>query len=208
MLIAGELSYLFAYLPALHKNLFPLKELMIKNTYKYITIGIAAAASVLSLNLTSCVTIPKGAKAVRPFDRSKYLGSWYEIARMDFKFEKGLNHVTATYSLINDQTIRVDNKGYDMNSKKWKESIGKAKFVGNPAEARLKVSFFGPFYAGYSVIAIDPEYRYALIAGNNLKYMWLLSRGKSMPAQVRERYLSIAEELGYDTAQLVWTDQR
>ncbi len=178
-----------------------------KHTKVYIAIGLAGAAA-LALSFSSCVAIPKGAKAVTPFDKNKYLGTWYEIARMDFKFEKGLERVTATYSLIDENTIRVDNKGYSIKEKKWKESIGKARLAGDPSEGRLKVSFFGPFYAGYNVIAIDPDYHYALIAGNNLNYLWLLSREKTMPEEIKESYLKQARALGYDTGKLVWTNQK
>jgi len=173
-----------------------------------VLIGLAAAAAAaVTVSLTSCVTIPKGAKAVQPFDKQQYLGTWYEIARMDFKFERGLERVTATYSMLNDNTIRVDNKGYSTKDQKWKESIGKAKLAGQASEGRLKVSFFGPFYAGYNIIAIDPDYRYALIAGNNLNYLWLLSRDKTMPQKVKDNYLGIARSLGYRTEKLVWTNQ-
>ena len=165
--------------------------------------GISAA---VVISAASCVSIPKGAVAVKPFDKGRYLGTWYEIARMDFKFEKNLSDVTATYSLNPDGSIKVDNKGYDYVNKKWKESIGKAKLLNGDGEARLKVSFFGPFYAGYNVIAIDPDYRYALVAGNNLDYLWLLSREKSIPANVRTAYLRQAQNLGYDVHQLVWTN--
>lgn len=174
----------------------------------YIVIGLTAAiVTTLVLSLSSCVSIPNGATAVKPFDKNKYLGTWYEIARMDFKFEKGLDHVTATYSLTDDNTIRVDNRGYSARDQKWKESIGRAKFAGELSEGRLKVSFFGPFYAGYNVIAIDPAYRYALIAGNNLKYLWLLSKEKTMPTDIKDKYLAQARMLGYDTNQLIWTKQ-
>jgi len=178
------------------------------NKRKYIAIGLAGAAiAAIAISFSSCVSIPKGAKAVRPFQKDKYLGTWYEIARFDFKFEKNLDHVTATYSLVNDKTIRVDNKGFDVKKRKWKESIGKAKLVGEANEGRLKVSFFGPFYAGYNVIAIDPEYKYALIAGNNLEYLWLLSREKTMPFQIKQQYLANAKALRYDTSRLIWTKQ-
>lgn len=178
------------------------------NQKKYIIAGLAGAAAIaLTFGISSCVSIPRGAKAVRPFDRDKYLGTWYEIARMDFRFEKGLDHVNATYSLIDKETIRVDNKGYSVKDKKWKESIGKARLAGGPSEGRLKVSFFGPFYAGYNVIAIDPDYRYALVAGNNLNYLWLLSREKTMPKEIIEKYLEQARALGYKTDKLVWTNQ-
>lgn len=175
---------------------------------EYIALGFAGAAiAALAFSFSSCVSIPKGAKAVSPFQKDKYLGTWYEIARFDFRFEKGLDHVTATYSVIDNETIRVDNKGFDVKNKKWKESIGKAKLIGDGGEGRLKVSFFGPFYAGYNVIAIDPDYKYALVAGNNLKYLWLLSREKAMPLKIKERYLNNARALGYDTSSLIWTKQ-
>ncbi|RYZ47508.1 MAG: lipocalin [Sphingobacteriales bacterium] len=171
-----------------------------------VVLGIGAAA--IAMNFVSCVSIPKGARVVSPFDTDRYLGKWYEIARMDFKFEKNLDHVTAEYTLNADGSIRVDNKGYHYKKKEWKESIGKAKFVKSRDVARLKVSFFGPFYAGYNVIAIDPEYRYAMVAGNNLDCLWLLSREKSIPAAIQTAYLKEAATLGYDVSKLVWTNQK
>jgi apolipoprotein D and lipocalin family protein len=165
--------------------------------------GVAATAVVLSLN--SCASIPKGARAVQPFNKNRYLGKWYEIARFDFKFEKNLSNVTATYSLNQDGSIKVDNKGYNYKKKEWKESVGKAKFVNSEDEARLKVSFFGPFYAGYNVIAIDDNYQHALVAGNNLNYLWILSRTATIPEAVKNDYLAKAKQLGYDTSELIWT---
>ncbi|MDN3583407.1 lipocalin family protein [Mucilaginibacter flavus] len=175
----------------------------LKNWEIGLVAGIGAAAVAVFLN--SCVAIPKGAKAVQPFDQQRYLGTWYEIARMDFKFEKNLSDVSATYSLNADGSIRVDNKGYNYVQQKWKESIGKAKPVKDASTGRLKVSFFGPFYAGYNVIAVDPGYRYALVAGNNLNYLWLLSREKSIPPAIQSAYLKQAQGLGYDVSKLVWT---
>jgi len=154
--------------------------------------------------LFSCASIPKGAVAVTPFVKEKYLGRWYEIARMDFKFEKGLNNTTAEYSLNANGTIRVKNQGYHFKTGKWKQAIGKAKFVGDEHTAMLKVSFFGPFYSGYNVIAIDEAYRYALVAGKNLKYLWILSRETSIPADIKEKFLRTAGQLGYKTADLLW----
>ncbi|UEG51928.1 lipocalin family protein [Mucilaginibacter daejeonensis] len=163
--------------------------------------------TLIGVGISSCVSIPKGAKAVRPFNRSKYLGKWYEIARMDFKFEKGLQQVTAEYSLKDENVIKVVNRGFDPKKQEWKESVGKAKLVGDSDDARLKVSFFGPFYAGYNVIEIDLEYRYAMVAGNNTKYLWLLSREPTMPKEVIDRYLEQAKTLGFKTEELVWTKQ-
>ena len=171
-------------------------------------IGLAlGVGALLAANLVSRVSIPKGARAVSPFKKDRYLGKWYEIARMDFKFEKNLEQVTATYSLNPDGSIRVDNKGFNYVKKEWKKSIGKAKLVKDPSTARLKVSFFGPFYSGYNVIAIDPDYKYALVAGNNLKYLWILSRDKTIPDGVRSAYLKQAQSLGYETNKLIWTKQ-
>ncbi|PTS94108.1 lipocalin [Pedobacter sp. HMWF019] len=171
-------------------------------------LSLALGAGALALLSASCkVSIPKGAEAVKPFDKSKYLGKWYEIARLDFKYEKNLNHVTATYTQQEEGLIKVDNRGFDVVKGRWKNSIGKAKPVMDPEEGRLKVSFFGPFYAGYNVIAIDQDYRYALVVGNNLKYMWILSREKTIPETVRLAYLNQAKALGYDINALVWTKQ-
>lgn len=124
-----------------------------------ISVGVAAF-----LIFNSCsVGIPKGAAAIHPFDAEKYLGTWYEIARFDYRFEKNLNNVTATYSKRPDGNLKVDNKGYDTLKKQWRQSIGEARFVTTSDEARLKVSFFKPIWAGYNVIDIDADYRYALV---------------------------------------------
>lgn len=154
--------------------------------------------------LASCSTIPEGVTAVQPFDKEKYLGKWYEIARLDFKFERDLNNTTAEYSLNDNGTIRVCNRGYNTKKGEWEQAIGKAKFVGSDKVAMLKVSFFGPFYAGYNVIAIDADYRYALIAGASLKYLWILSRETSIPDEVKINYLKIAGEAGFRTSDLLW----
>jgi apolipoprotein D and lipocalin family protein len=198
---------LWDILKSAFEQLYQLKcyiRMKLKNWQIGMAVGFTAAAV---LSYSSCVSIPKGAVAVKPFDQNRYLGTWHETARMDYRFERNLSNVSATYSINHDGTIRVDNKGYDRAQKKWKESIGKAKFVGGPDEARLKVSFFGPFYAGYNLIAIDPDYRYAMVAGNNLKYLWLLSREKNMPDEVRAAYLKQAQQLGYDVDALIWTEQ-
>lgn len=161
---------------------------------------------VLMFGLFSCATIPQNAEAVKSFDKDKYLGKWYEIARFDFTFERNLNNTTAEYSLNKNGTIKVDNKGYDTINKAWKQSIGKAKFVKTEDVGMLKVSFFGPFYGGYNILALDNEYKYALIGGSSLKYLWILSREKSIPAEIKENYLKIAQNIGYDTSKLLWIE--
>jgi apolipoprotein D and lipocalin family protein len=169
-----------------------------------VTAGVSAAAAIILYNRCK-VSIPRGATAISPFDVRKYLGTWYEIARLDYKFEHNLTNVTATYSLTDDGDLLVDNKGFSPEKQLWKESTGNAKFVKSPEEARLKVSFFGPFYAGYNIIDIDKHYKHALVVGNNLKYMWILSRTTSIPPVIKKRFLERAEELGYDTDELIWT---
>jgi len=161
-------------------------------------------AAVMTFALCSCSTIPKGAVAVKPFDNSRYLGKWYEIARLDFKFERNLDNTTAEYSLNEDGTIKVVNRGYDTVKNEWKQATGKAKFAGDKNIAMLKVSFFGPFYSGYNVIALDEEYKYALIAGESLKYLWILSRETTIPDDVKTRYLETATKTGFNTSELIW----
>lgn len=154
--------------------------------------------------ISSCTSIPKNAKAVENFDVNKYLGTWYEIARFDFRFEKNLNNVSAQYSLNEKGNVIVLNSGYNFIEKEWKKADGLAKFRGNKDIAALKVSFFGPFYSGYNVVALDENYQYALIAGKNLDYLWILSRTKDIPETIKTDYLKIAEEIGYDTSKLIW----
>jgi apolipoprotein D and lipocalin family protein len=149
---------------------------------------------------------PTRGNAVTPFNKEKYLGKWFEIARFDFRFERDLNNTTATYSVNDDGTIKVDNRGYNYITNEWKQAIGKAKFVGDENTAMLKVSFFGPFYAGYNVIAIDDDYRYALIAGQSLDYLWILARETAIPDSIKQNYLGIAQQIGFDTSKFIWVE--
>ncbi|MFT3683072.1 MAG: lipocalin family protein [Ferruginibacter sp.] len=167
--------------------------------------GIIGAAVVVALQ--SCKTMPKGTVVVKPFDADRYLGKWYEIARYDYRFERNLKNVTAEYSLNQDGSIKVVNRGFDYKKNEWKEATGKATFRGDKNEGKLKVSFFGPFYAGYNVIAIDPAYKYALVAGKSLDYLWILSREKTIPQNIKNDYMQKAAAIGYDTSTLVWVEQ-
>lgn len=160
----------------------------------------------LVLGLFGCATIPKKAEAVKPFEAEKYLGKWYEIARFDFRFEKNLNNTTAEYSLNEDGTIKVLNRGYNYVKKEWNEAEGKAKFVKDPQTAMLKVSFFGPFYSGYNVIALEGDYEYALVAGESLDYLWILSRTKTIPAEIKQKFIRQAKEIGYETEEMIWVE--
>ena len=168
------------------------------------TIKITLLIIAFILGLLSCKTIPDKVTAIRPFDKARYLGKWYEIARFDHRFEKNLNNTTAHYSINPDGSIKVVNRGYNTVSNEWKEATGKAKFVGADSIAMLKVSFFGPFYGGYNLIAIDPEYKYSLVCGSSMGYLWILSREISIPEDIKTKYLELARGLGFDTGELLW----
>lgn len=159
--------------------------------------------------LTGCkgVRVPEGVKVVENFDINKYMGQWYEIARFDFKQEKDLSQVTATYSLNEDGSVNVLNRGFHDIDKEWKEAKGKAKFLDETDKGALKVSFFGPFYSGYNVVMLDPDYQTALIFGESTEYIWFLSREKTISDQTKELFMAKAKEAGYDLNRLVWTKQ-
>jgi len=144
---------------------------------------------------------------IQDFDLEKYLGKWYEIARMDFFWEKGLKNVTAEYTKNEDGTIRVNNQGVKIKNNKPTQSLGKAKMASEPNEGALHVSFFGPFYSGYNIMHLDADYQHALVFGQNLDYMWILSRQKSIPEDVKTMYLDYAQKSGYRIQDLVWTIQ-
>lgn len=166
-------------------------------------LAIALFVGLITL-FNACSYIPENAKAVENFDADKYLGTWYEIARFDSRFEKDLDNVSAQYSLNEKGNVIVLNSGYNFKKEEWKKADGLAKFRGDKDVAALKVSFFGPFYGGYNVVALDENYQYALVAGNKLDYLWILSRTKTIPENVKADYLKIAEKIGYDTTNLVW----
>ena len=161
-----------------------------------------------ALGLFGCAGAPEGIVAVKGFELHRYLGKWYEIARLDHSFERGLINVTATYSLADDGTVRVLNRGYDPGRKRWKEATGKARFSSSPDIGQLKVSFFGPFYGGYNIIELDQAaYSYALVCGPSRAYLWILSREPKLEAAVQNRLVDKARELGFDTKKLVFVSQ-
>ena len=149
--------------------------------------------------------IKSNVNVVEPFDLNKYLGKWYEIARMPVRFEKNLSKVHAEYDLNEDGFVHVKNVGYSKEKQKWSKAIGNAKFARNENQGALKVSFFGPFYAGYNIVRIDKNYQYALVFGDNLDYLWILARETSIPSKIEEEYLDYARKSGYDIDKLIWT---
>ncbi|HSB07373.1 MAG TPA: lipocalin family protein [Thermodesulfobacteriota bacterium] len=162
----------------------------------------------LAMFITGCTGIPEGVKPVDNFKLEKYLGKWYEIARLDHSFERGLTRVTANYSLREDGGLRVINRGYSAKENKWKEAEGKAYFVKGSDQGYLKVSFFGPFYGAYIVFELDHEnYQYSLVSGPDKSYLWLLARGPEIREDVRDILIAKAKSLGFDTGKLIYVDQ-
>ena len=160
----------------------------------------------LSLLVAGCTGIPDGIEPVDEFDTQRYLGTWHEIVRLDHRFERGLDGVTATYTQRPDGGLDVLNRGYDRASGEWKEARGKAYFVGAADTAHLKVSFFGPFYASYVVFWLDEDYEYALVTGHNRSYLWLLSRTAEVPGDTLRRLIGRAERAGFATEDLIYVN--
>lgn len=158
--------------------------------------------------LSSCTSVPDGIEPVSEFELNRYLGTWYEVARMDHSFERGLQQVTAEYSLREDGGINVVNRGYNQEQGKWEEATGKAYFVGDTSTAHLKVSFFGPFYASYVIYELDKQdYQYALVTGPDRDYMWILSRQKKLSDAILNELLEKAKSHGFDIASLIFVTQ-
>ena len=148
---------------------------------------------------------PKGLAAVTGFQVERYLGTWYEIARLDHRFERGLTRVTAEYSAIGDGSILVVNRGYDARKDRWREARGIARFMGPPDVASLKVAFFGPFGGAYHVIALDREnYRHAMVTSSSRAYLWILARRPRLDASIRDQLLAQAAGWGFRTQALVF----
>ena len=158
--------------------------------------------------ITGCTGTPKGVHPVDNFSLHQYLGKWYEIARLDHSFERGLDNVTAEYALRSDGGVNVINRGFSRKDKQWKEAEGKAYFVTTDDKGHLKVSFFGPFYGSYVVFGLDKKaYQYAFVAGYNHSYLWLLSRTPTVSHDVKHHFIKTAKDLGFDTSKLIWVHQ-
>ncbi|ANG91221.1 lipocalin family protein [Enterobacteriaceae bacterium 155047] len=168
---------------------------------------IAAVTAAFLVVACSSPTPPPGVTVVNQFDAQRFMGKWYEIARFDHRFEEGLQRVTATYSKMDDGGIQVINRGYNPDRGMWQQTIGKAYFTGAPTRAALKVSFFGPFYGGYNVIALDREYRHALVCGPDRDYLWILSRTPTLSKEMKEQMLDVATRQGFDVTKLIWVEQ-
>lgn len=169
----------------------------------------AALCLIGMLFLTGCVGMPKSVQPVQSFELNRYLGQWYEVARLDHSFERGLNQVSAHYSLKEDGGVRVLNRGFSTEDQKWQEAEGKAYFVNKADEGYLKVSFFGPFYGAYVVFELDQiDYQYAFVSGPNLDYLWLLARTPTVAPEVLEKFVEAANARGFKTQNLIYVSHR
>lgn len=158
----------------------------------------------LTLLFAGCTVIAEKVKPVDNFDVHSYLGKWYEIARLDHSFERGLTRVTAEYALREDGGLKVTNRGFSAKENRWKEAIGKAYFVNETTKGHLKVSFFGPFYGSYVIFDLDNEnYQYSLVCGPDTTYLWILARTTEIDAAVKNRLIAKAALLGFDTSRLI-----
>lgn len=162
-----------------------------------------------ALLLGGCLGMPDSVKPVSDFELNNYLGKWYEIARLDHSFERGLSHVTAEYSIKSDGGVLVINRGFSEADNEWQEAEGKAYFVNTNNEGYLKVSFFGPFYGSYVIFELDHEnYQYAFVSGPNTDYLWLLSRTASVEPEVIKKFIDMSKELGFKTEDIIYVSHK
>jgi apolipoprotein D and lipocalin family protein len=160
---------------------------------------------VFCCGLLGCLGTPEGVTPVKDFSIDRYLGKWYEVARLDHSFERGLSAVTAEYSLRDDGGVRVINSGLSAESGELSEAEGRAYFVEDADQGYLKVSFFGPFFGSYIIFELDTEgYEYAFVAGNNTNYLWLLARTPVVSDKVMERFIEQSKALGFATDELIF----
>jgi apolipoprotein D and lipocalin family protein len=158
-----------------------------------------------SVTASACTGLPQGTSAVSGFEVDRYLGTWYEIARLDHRFERGLTNVTAEYTLQDDGGLRVVNRGFSTKTEEWDEAVGKAYLVGSPDVGQLKVSFFGPFYGGYNILELDKEnYQYALVAGPDRSYLWILARSPGLSEAKVQSLVEVARHLEFPVDELIY----
>ena len=158
------------------------------------------------IGLAGCTGIPDGVTPVSSFNLEKYQGKWYEIARLDHSFERGLNKVSAEYTIKENGDVKVLNRGYDTEDKEWNEAEGNAKFVDSTDTGYLKVSFFGPFYGSYIIFDLDEDYQHAFVSGPDTSYLWLLSRTPNPPKAVVDDFIKQASGLGFNVDELIFPE--
>lgn len=166
---------------------------------------IIAALVAGALPMSAC-TKDYDNSTVDEFDLSRYLGEWYEIARYDHSFERGMDNTMAQYILQDDGKVSVINSGW--KNGKFKIAEGKAKYLDPEGEpGALRVSFFMFFYSDYNVMMVDENYQISLVGSKSDNYLWILSRTPVPDPDLLQMVLDEAEARGYDTSKLIWVDQ-
>jgi len=161
----------------------------------------------LLLGVSGCTKAPPGVEPITGFETDRYLGQWYEIARLDHSFERGLSNVTATYVARDDGKIDVANRGFDQETCSWDEADGSARFLGARDVGSLAVTFFWPFAGGYHIVELDrDEYQYALVSGPSRDYLWILARNPNLPDDTEAMLIDRATALGFPTEELIFVD--
>lgn len=160
----------------------------------------------LLMLLGACTGLPDGITPVKTLDTQRYLGIWYEIARLDHSFEQGLSRVTAEYVQQEDGSLQVINRGFSKEAGEWKEAEGRAVFASEDANGHLKVSFFGPFYGSYVIFELDDQYQRAYITGYNRDYFWFLSRTPDVSTDAMIEFRQVAQDAGFDLDDLIMVD--
>ncbi len=157
--------------------------------------------------VAGCTGTPQGVEPVTGFDAGRYEGRWYEIMRLDHRFERGLTNVTAEYRLREDGTVNVINRGFDPRKCEWRDVEGTARFRGDPDTASLAVSFFFGISGGYHVIALDhDDYQWSMVSGPTRGYLWVLAREPELDDEILDRLVGQAAELGFPTDELIRVD--
>lgn len=158
-----------------------------------------------ALLLASCTVGPPGdLKVIQNFELERYQGIWFEIARLDHRFERGLSQVSAEYRIQADNTMQVINRGFDEDSGEWEQAVGKARFIDATDQGALKVSFFGPFYGAYNIVALDQKnYQWVMVTGPSYDYLWILARQPALEAVIYNQLLEIAAGAGFAVNELI-----
>ncbi|MDP2562150.1 lipocalin family protein [Psychrobium sp. 1_MG-2023] len=156
------------------------------------------------VSLVGCTGLPDGVSPVKNFNLEKYQGKWFEIARLDHSFERGLEQITAQYTIKQNGDVEVINRGFSTADKQWQQATGVAKFVETSDIGYLKVSFFRPFYGSYIIFGLDDDYQHAFVSGPDTSYLWFLSRTTTPPPKVMQQFITQASALGFDVDKLIY----
>lgn len=167
-----------------------------------------AVLTLITLLLVACTGYPESVQPVSGFELQRYLGKWYEIARLDHRFERGLINVSADYSLNDDGSVRVLNRGFNPQTGAWEDAEGRAKFVETADIGYLKVAFYGPFYGSYVIFELDSDYQYAFVSGPDTDYLWLLARTPEIDPALYGSFVERAAAAGFNVDELIRVEQQ